>query len=176
MSAVQRQVTQTTSQHYTDRDEKENCWAHSTQEQERRNSSLRYERESKSKSLHTLENIKRVPTQVTWLLFLELLLLAIMSLPVSSPHLWSSSLFPCQTKTPLIMAVYKRGWAGKKTHKKINDSILEDNKTLLGFNYFPLVAYEWICLPLNSDVKTSLNTVVIGCISSFPFTWVKELC
>lgn len=49
--------------------------------------SLGYESQSKSKSLHTLENIRRVPTQVTWLLFLELSLLAIMSQLVFSQHL-----------------------------------------------------------------------------------------
>lgn len=141
----------------TGREEKKNCSAHSMLEQERPNGSLRYESESKSKSLHTLENIRRVPTQVTWLLFPELLLLAIMSLPVSSPHLRSSSFFSCQTKTPLIIAEYKREEAEQKKKKKINGSILEEDKTLLGFNYFPLVALR-ICLPLNSEVKTPLNT------------------
>lgn len=55
------------------------------------------------------------------------------------PHLWSLSFFsPFQTKTPLIIAAYKREEAVLK--KKENQcSILEDKK-LLGFNYVLLVA------------------------------------
>lgn len=59
--------------------------------------------------------------------------------------LFSTSLvlffFSCQTKSPLIIAEYKREEAErKKKKKKINGSILEEDNKLLGFNYFPLVA------------------------------------
>ena len=66
------------------------------------------------------------------------LLLAIMSLPVSSAHLWSSSFFPTETKTPLIKREEAEHKKGRK--KKINASILVEDKKLLGFNYSPLVA------------------------------------
>lgn len=73
------------------------CWSEETEK-----GSLRYESQSKSKSLLTLENKRRVPTEVMWLLFQELFLPEIMSLALSSLHLSFSSLFSPTEKQRLL--------------------------------------------------------------------------
>lgn len=110
-----------------------------------RKGSLWYKSQSKSKSLLTLENKRRVSTEVMWLLFPELFLPEIMSLLLSTLHLWFPSLPPpspsWKTKTPLIIVDYK--WETAELHtttkKKINAWILEEDESFIDFNYVPIL-------------------------------------
>lgn len=142
MSAAQRQVTETTSQHYTDREEKKNCWAHSMLEQERPNGSLRNERESKSKSLHTHTGKYKMCAHTGHMTFV---LVTFASGDNEPACLFPTSLvlfsffLPNKDSSDHGGVQTRRGWVEKKKKKeRINGSILEEDKTLLGFNYFPL--------------------------------------
>lgn len=75
----------------TGREKTKNCWAHRVFEQAWLNRSLRYESESEIKeSSHAGKYTTCAHTQVTWLLFQEFLLLAIMSQPCLFPTSFGS--------------------------------------------------------------------------------------
>lgn len=140
MNSVHRQVTETTCQQHWqggEGGEKEEVPGTLWVGAGRPKGSLRYESSSKSKSLLTLENKRRVPTEVTWLLFPELFLWVIMSLPLSSPHLWFSSLFffSWKTKTPLITVDYKWEKAELHIQKKSMGGFSKKIKSFIDFNY-----------------------------------------
>lgn len=169
MSGVQRQVTGTTSQRRAGGERGEDLLSAlhvGAGESERLITKWKPEQNQRVFTHEEMEDVG--PRGSRDFCSQNFLLPAIMSSPVSFPHLWSSLLFFCQTKTPLIMAGHKREEAERKKRGKSMPPFWEDKK-LLGFNYFPLVAL-WICLPLNSEIRTLFNTLTERWISSFPFT------